>query len=91
MSKKFYFKQHNVKVDSDVKVQWQYSPCQIITGQGTVEADDRLCITLTSLDDTSLAAFFTLEQIDKFLLQLNQAKNELQRRYDEKRGVKTPF
>ena len=91
MSKKNYFKQHNVVTDTDVRVRWQYVPTTITSSEGTHEADDILCITLTDLDRKSLAAFFTVEQIEKFIVQLTQAKNELQRRYDEKRGIKTPF
>ena len=47
---------------------------------------------LADLDqDKSLAAFLTIEKIEKFIIQLTQVKNELERRRDEKRGIKTPF
>lgn len=86
-----YFSKHSVVTDTDVKVKWQYTPCHITSSDGTHQADDRLCVTLSDLDGKSLAAFFTIEQIDKFVIQLNQAKAELERRRDEKRGIKTPF
>ena len=85
MSKKSYFRIHSVKVDNDVKVTWQYCPTTILCADGTIPTDDRVCLSLTDLDGKTLNAFFTAELLDRFIVQMTQCKNELERRHDERR------
>lgn len=91
MSKKSYFRIHNIKNDSDVKVTWQYVPTTIVCADGTIPTDDRVCVSMTDLEGKTLNAFFTAELLDRFILQLTQCKNELERRHNERLGIQPPF
>ncbi len=82
---------YEVATDTDVRASLQIAHVTITSSLGTHRADDEVCLVLKDLDGMELATMFTSQQLDNFILQLQQMKYALQERNGRRRGVKCPF
>ena len=60
----------------------------ITSSIGTRRADDEACLILKDLEEIELATMFTSQQLDNFIMQLQQMKYALQERNDRRKGIK---
>ena len=79
---------YEVATDNDVRASLLIAHVTITSRIGTRRADDEACLILKDLEGIELATMFTSQQLDNFIMQLQQMKYALQERNDRRKGIK---